>query len=405
MEKVWSAPEAFQLLSKPYMFDPSYKYVEDIMLRYKELDTPDDFGFKQFSRAMEPMDFKAYLFALVLFLLIRMGTLLYESESYYNRNYIFFNTSKKLTWLKRALTLLWLYQLNLILTQKFEHLPIKVILIAFCAYQFVVFLDLIPSWSKSDNKNIQSEDGSLIMHENRVENYFPEDEFIDSYNGWDTIILLITFSFIGINFYAYLYSDPIDLVLEEFSIRFSMEICLLTGLFLLKPYPAMSKHKLSSFVIPSLFIMYNLYWLLSIFEFSPTDILLLWPINMYFLTAIFGFYFFINVYLWWNKVEDEEIDDQQRILEEKIKAIQEQVKKEEHRQAIMITERQDNSGGLSGFHSIHLFEDISAVYWKIAEEFYRIKENGDVIKEDLIKFVKLTTKQSVNFIRKQFFSI
>ena len=42
------------------------------------------------------------------------------------------------------------------------------------------------------------------------------------------------------------------------------------------------------------------------------------------------------------------------------------------------------------------------VYTSIAEEFYRIKTNGEIIKENLSNFVKLSTQQSVNFIRNKF---
>lgn len=134
--------------------------------------------------------------------------------------------------------------------------------------------------------------------------------------------------------------------------------------------------------------------------------------KVYFYIAAMGFFSVIKLYVIWVLMGKEKTDDLQfieedrkKLIEERRKVIEERRQRIKDRDAVIIKYRENGDGGLQGFDGIRLFKDISCVYTCIAEEFYRIKVNGEIIKENLANFVKLGTIQSVNFIKKKFFKL
>ena len=349
---------------------------------------------------MTSKDLLIHMFVLTVLLAIRLVTLCVDTENVYNKQYVMFNTSRKLAYLKKGLGIAWLWYLVIITNSNPEWTPEKYVFVALGAFECMALLDLfngtqIPFLG-------QNKGDMLAKRENRVADFVDEYEYIDNYGAWDNITILVICGLIGFNAHAY-YKE---LSLEAYKLNFSIEIALVSCLLLMKPYSGIKFQKLVTFIVPSVIILANVHKIIESFEYSLTEILIVSPYQLYLYGFTFVFYLFLNIYFWCKRTpEDKDEEDNQKILEERRRMIEERMEKIEQKQAIMIRTMDNGTGGLQGFDHIQLFKDISSVYGAIAEEFYRIKSNGDIIKEDIVNFVKLTSQQSISFISKKFFNM
>ena len=122
----------------------------------------------------------------------------------------------------------------------------------------------------------------------------------------------------------------------------------------MKPYSSIKSKKLTTFIIPSCIIQYNFYILVATYDYSLTDLLLLLPYRVYFYIIIFCMYLILNIYMWWNKRNEIDIEQEdEMILEEnRRRMIEELRQKIEQKQALVIKHLDNQSGGLQGFDNI-----------------------------------------------------
>ncbi|CAI2371062.1 unnamed protein product [Moneuplotes crassus] len=372
-------------------------------------------------------EFGIQAFVLGLTFVVRLFTLLL-SNGYQ------FNTTKKVGYIKKVLALAWLRYLMIIIDQQKEveyeidpdsyfgrFYPTQDL-----TWYILLICGIMESMSLLDMFNntqipFLANSTEIVQRENGVVRYSNEEhEFIDNFNFFDMVALTLNALFLYFSLDLYFNQGFGSFYPEELRIYCCFEICLMTMSLLLKPYETVRFPKMVTMIIPVIVFSISIYKLIELFRLTNSDnsfilfiiefILLIQGRGSIYLASFIMFFFvksYVIIYLTHKEKADDldQIEEEQRkIIEERRRMIEERLKKHEERQALMIHSRLDNSGGLQGFEGISLFKDISCVYTCIAEEFYRIKANGDIIKENLTEFVKLSTVQSVSFIKKQFFN-
>uniref|UniRef100_A0A7S3J4T6 Uncharacterized protein n=1 Tax=Euplotes harpa TaxID=151035 RepID=A0A7S3J4T6_9SPIT len=193
-----------------------------------------------------------------------------------------------------------------------------------------------------------------------------------------------------------MYSLPAsELYYEEWGAHFSFEVCIMTALLLLKPYETIRFPNLICLLIPFFVFSLNFKFYIDALDFSFVELMFFLNFKTYFYLGVFGCALIIKSYVIFEVSHKEKVDVDIPIEPKRRKRLNRPIEEIRIREV-------EFDGGLQGFDGVTLFKDIGKST-AIAEEFYRVQENGEVVKEALHKFVRLSKEQSVRFIRNQFF--
>jgi putative heme iron utilization protein len=134
----------------------------------------------------------------------------------------------------------------------------------------------------------------------------------------------------------------------------------------MKPFETIRFYNVVTLFIPLLVFCSYFREYLKVFDYSLIDILVFSHNKVYFYIAAMAFFGFIKVYVIWVLTGKEKVNDldfveeeRRKIIEERRRLIQDRRQRLVEREAVVISFKEDQSGGLQGFDGIRLFKDIS----------------------------------------------
>jgi hypothetical protein len=209
MKDTCSQFSAISYLTTPELFDSKYTVVEDLFMKYKEVDSSElGFGFPKYSQEIVTQkDLFIHLCGLSLIFIFRVLTL-------FIKNGIRFNATRKVYYLKRAIAVLWIRFLTLQNDQTSQSSIEWYILMGCGIFEVMSLFDIF----QNTEIPFLSKNNQIVQQENGVVRYSDEEhEFIDTFNFFDFVTLSLNALFI---YYAVvpLLSESMDVYNEEWRI-------------------------------------------------------------------------------------------------------------------------------------------------------------------------------------------
>lgn len=203
-------------LTNPELYDSDYTYVEDLMLKYKEVEPSKYmFDFKASSqKTISQRDLTVHTAVLAILLFVRIATL-------FVKNGVRFNATKKVYYIKKVLAIAWMRYLKLLLDYQTENDIVWYVLMAAGIFECMNLFDMF----KRTQIPFMSTSKEIVQVENGIERYSDEEhEFIDNFNFFDFVTLVLNTLFLVFTINALLYKNPKELYYDEWSLNFSFEI-------------------------------------------------------------------------------------------------------------------------------------------------------------------------------------
>jgi hypothetical protein len=151
---------------------------------------------------------------LAILLFVRIATL-------FVKNGVRFNATKKVYYIKKVLAIAWMRYLKLLLDYQTENDIVWYVLMAAGIFECMNLFDMF----KRTQIPFMSTSKEIVQVENGIERYSDEEhEFIDNFNFFDFVTLVLNTLFLVFTINALLYKNPKELYYDEWSLNFSFEI-------------------------------------------------------------------------------------------------------------------------------------------------------------------------------------